>query len=810
MGHGSVVSSGPGQFETTPDIIRQKIILISAIDESLRTEAVLAPEFRKFSTFAVLFLLSCSPAVLAAQGGAQASREPIRPLAKELDAIFNRNEYAAKQVKFAWQKEGALYTILEPSANGKGIDIAGYDTASGKRSVLVSASQLTPPKSSAPLGIDEYTWSADQKKLLIFTNTRKVWRDNTRGDYWVFDESTGKLAKLGGDAPESTLMFATFSPDSTRVAYVRTNNIYVEDLATHKVIQLTSDGSADIIDGTSDWVTEEELHLRHCFRWSPDSQSIAYWQFDQSGVGVFTLVNDTAAEYPQVMQYKYPQPGTTNSAVRAGVVPAAGGATRWIKLEGDPRQHYIAEMEWAGNSGELLLEYIDRMQQNDKLMLANAQNGDARVFFEDSDKAWVEQQPITWIKTGDGKAPSAEKAPDLLWISERDGWRHAYRVDRATGQPKLLTGFDADLMSVEGMDTEGGWLYFAASPGDAVRQYLYRARLDGSAPPERVTPQSAKGWNTYDIAPNGRFASHSFSTFACPPRIEIVSLPDHKPLRTLEDNHVLAEKSKKILGGEPDFFKVQVANGVELDGWMIKPPNFDPAKKYPVLTYVYGEPAGATVRDEWQRVRGLFHALIASEGYLVVSFDNQGTPAPKGRAWRKGIYGAVGVLSAAQQGEAIQQLARERSYIDTSRMAIWGWSGGGSNTLNAMFRDAGVYSTGIAVAPVADESHYDSIYQERYMGLPETNKQGYHDGSPINFAQNLKGHLLIIHGSGDDNVHYQGTELLINKLVSLGIPFDFMDYPNRTHSISEGEGTSFHIYSLIARYLEEHVPVGAR
>jgi dipeptidyl-peptidase-4 len=264
------------------------------------------------------------------------------------------------------------------------------------------------------------------------------------------------------------------------------------------------------------------------------------------------------------------------------------------------------------------------------------------------------------------------------------------------------------------------------------------------------------------------------------------------------------------VAGEPEFFKVKVSGRVELDGWMMKPPDFDPAKKYPVLTYVYGEPAGATVRDEWGRVRGLFHGLIAQQGYLVVSFDNQGTPAPKGRAWRKCIYGAVGVLSAAQQGEAIQQLARERSYIDTSRMAIWGWSGGGSNTLNAMFRDAGVYSTGIAVAPVADESHYDSIYQERYMGLPQTNKQGYHDGSPINFAQNLKGHLLVVHGSGDDNVHFQGTELLINKLVALGLPFDFMDYPNRTHSISEGEGTSFHVYSLIARYLEEHVAPGGR
>jgi dipeptidyl-peptidase-4 len=241
---------------------------------------------------------------------------------------------------------------------------------------------------------------------------------------------------------------------------------------------------------------------------------------------------------------------------------------------------------------------------------------------------------------------------------------------------------------------------------------------------------------------------------------------------------------------------------------MMRPPDFDPTKKYPVLVNVYGEPAATLVRDTWGGNGRLFHALIAREGYIVVSLDNQGTPAPKGREWRKVVYGSVGVLSAAQQADAIRALAKEHSYIDTSRMAIWGWSGGGSNTLNLMFRSPGLYKAGIAVAPVADEAHYDTIYQERYMGLPQDNVKGYHDGSPINFAQNLTGHLLVIHGSGDDNVHFQGTELLINRLVELGKPFDFMDYPNRTHSISEGPGTSFHIYSLIARYLEEHVPPG--
>jgi dipeptidyl-peptidase 4 len=256
-----------------------------------------------------------------------------------------------------------------------------------------------------------------------------------------------------------------------------------------------------------------------------------------------------------------------------------------------------------------------------------------------------------------------------------------------------------------------------------------------------------------------------------------------------------------------EFLRVPVANHVTLDGWMIKPKDFDPAKKYPVLVYVYGEPAATTVNDRWSNQR-LYFAAIANEGYIVVSFDNQGTPAPKGREWRKAVYGSVGVLSAAQQADAIRELGKEHSYIDMTRLAIWGHSGGGSNTLNLMFRSNGLFKAGIALAPVADESHYDTIYQERYMGLPQENVQGYHNGSPINFAEGLQGHLLVMHGSGDDNVHYQGTELLLNRLVELGKQFDFMEYPNRTHGINEGKGTSLHLYTTLVRYLEEHVPAG--
>ncbi|MGA7460028.1 MAG: S9 family peptidase [Candidatus Korobacteraceae bacterium] len=722
-------------------------------------------------------------------------------LSTTLNAIFNKHEYDSKRFGPArWLDQGAKYTTVEPSTTvSDGQDIVEYETATGKRTVLVSAEKLRPASGAAAMKIDDYSWSTDNKQLLIFTNTKKVWRLNTRGDYWVLDLTSGHMKKLGGDAPESTLMFTKFSPDGKSVAFVRANNIYVQDLATDQVRALTQDGSKTLINGTTDWVTEEELSLRDAFRWSPDSQSIAYWQFDTTGVGEYSLINDTKEEYPVVTTYPYPQPGTTNSAVKIGVVPAQGGTTKWMELPGDPRNHYVPRMEWAKNSNELILEYLNRLQNTNQVLIANVQTGSVRTLFEDKDAAWVDYvRALEWVK--DGK--------ELVWLSERDGWRHAYVISRANGEPTLITKFSGDVISEVTVDDAGGWLYFIASPDDAVRRYLYRSRLDGSGTPQRVTPENQPGAHMYDISPDGKWAFHTMSTIDRPSMTELVSLPDHKAIRVLEANDALVKKAQKLISTPTEFFQVPVGDGVKLDGWMIKPPDFDPKKKYPVLVYIYGEPAATTVVDSWGGSRRLFDELIARQGYLVVSFDNQGTPAPKGREWRKSVYGDVGVLSSVQQAAAIRELAKERPYIDSSRLAIWGWSGGGSNTLNMMFRYPGLFKAGIAVAPVADQKHYDTIYQERYMGLPEQNAKGYHDGSAINFAQDLNGKLLVVHGSGDDNVHFQGTELLINRLVELGKPFDMMDYPNRTHSISEGPGTSYHIYSLIARYLEENVPAG--
>jgi dipeptidyl-peptidase 4 len=729
--------------------------------------------------------------------GASAIAQQSTNFDQQLRRIFEQNEFRVQTFgPAAWWEDGRRYTTVEPSTEVKNAnDIVAYDTAAGKRDVLIPASMLKPNATAAPLEIDDYSWSKDRTRLLVFTNSKKVWRDNTRGDYWVLDTRTKKLRQLGGRAPASTLMFAKFSPDGSHVGYVRDNNIYVEQVESGGITQLTNNGSATLINGTSDWVYEEELGLRDCFRWSPDGRSIAYWQFDSSGVEMMTLVNDTEELYPTTRRYPYPKAGTTNSAVRIGVVKSTGGGAKWIKAPGDPRNIYLARMEWLNDSATLMIERLNRLQNQIDVLLADAKTGEVRTALHEESKSWIDL----------AGEPEWLNSTEFVWVSDKDGWRHAFLQTIEGKNEKLITQFDGDMLGAPAVDASGGWLYFGASPQNATQRYLYRTKLDGTGNPERVTPSNQPGWHTYNISPDRHWAFHTYSRYESPPVTELVSLPDHHAVRTLVDNAAVRSKVEPLAKPPVEFVKLDIGGGVVLDAYLLKPANFDAARKYPLITYVYGEVASQTVVDRWGGNRELFHRALANEGYIVASIDNRGTPAPKGTAWRKIVYGIVGELSSQDQAAAVHALASRFSFIDGSRVGVWGWSGGGSNTLNAMFRFPETYKAGVSVAPVPDQKLYDTIYQERYMGLPADNADGYRRGSPINFAEGLKGKLLVIHGSGDDNVHYQGTERLVNRLVELGKPFDLMTYPNRTHSISEGKGTTVHIYSLIARYLREHL-----
>ena len=716
-----------------------------------------------------------------------------------------------------WQSDSSGYFALEPSTTKKGsTDLVRYASATGERTVFVAAEKLIPAGQTNPLTVEEFDFSDDGQKLLIFTNSARVWRSNTRGDYWVLDLKTSALRKLGADAKPSTLMFAKFSPDGTRVGYVRENNIYVESLSGEgksAITQITSDGTKYIVNGTFDWVYEEELFCRDGFRWSPDGKNIAYWQLNSEGVKEMTLINNTDALYPSTTTFPYPKAGETNSAARVGVVSATGGATRWFEVPGDPRNNYLPRMEWAASPDEVTIQQLNRLQNANTLMLGDVRTGKVRTILVEKDDAWVDNAwgDIDWDKKGlvRGDAEWIDGGKRFLWTTERDGWRHIYSISRDGRDVRNVTPGNFDVINVERVDDANDWIYFEASPDNATQRALYRLPLDGSGKLERVTPANLAGIHAYNVSPNSEFAIHVFTQFTQPATIDVLRLAQHATLRTLIDNRELKEKLAKLKKTPSEFFKVDIGEGVQLDGWMIKPPDFDPQKKYPVLFYVYGEPWGQTVLDSWGGRNTLWHMMLAQQGYIVMSVDNRGTPAPRGRAWRKIVYRKMGFISSQDQANAARAIGKW-PFVDPTRIGIWGWSGGGSSTLNAMFRYPDVYQVGLSVAPVPNLRYYDTIYQERYGGLPQDHPDEWTQSSPITFAKNLKGHLMLVHGTGDDNVHYQGTEALINALIAANKQFQMFAYPNRSHGIYEGPGTQLHLFGLFTKFINENLPAGGR
>ena len=701
-----------------------------------------------------------------------------------------------------WTSDGNGYYEYENA------QITMTNLATGQQTVLVAKAQLTPASRTAPLSVKDFSFSADGQKLLIYTNAKRVWRYETRGDYWVLDMKTRQLQQIGKERPESSLMFAKLSPDGRKAAYVSEHNMYIEDLSTGKITALTStNGTKKLINGTFDWVYEEEFGCRDGFRWSPDGQRIAYWQIDANTIRDFYLINTTDSLYSKIVPVEYPKVGEMPSACRVGVIDIATGKTTWMNVPGDPRQHYIPRMEWAGAT-EIILQQLNRKQNTSKLMLCNAGTGVATVINTETDDAWIDiksrwndDDPTGWEWLGGGK--------EFMWVSEKDGWRHLYRVSRDGKKETLVTSGKYDVIKPLHVDEKTGLVYFLASPKNATQQYLYRASLSGKGQPQQVSPTVQEGTHKYEISPNGQYAFHGFSNYYTRPLQEWVTLPGHKAMNPQDDISKAVSPEKKK-ASPVEFIKITTDDGVQLDGWMVKPTGFDPQKKYPVVFYVYGEPGAQTITDSWGGQQNfLYNGNMAADGYIYVSFDNRGTPAPKGRQWRKSVYRKIGTLNIRDQAMAAKKIL-QMPFTDSTRVAVWGWSGGGSTTLHLLFQYPDIFKTGIAVAAVANQLSYDNIYQERYMGLPQENRDDFLKGSPITYARNLRGNLLYIHGTGDDNVHYQNAELLLNELIKYNKQFQFMPYPNRTHSIYEGEGTTAHLTTLYTNFLKQHCPGGGR
>ena len=718
----------------------------------------------------------------------------------DLDRIYSGDFEPEAEPKIQWIEDGNAYVIIEKSQSIQGADeLMRYDSKTQEKTAYVPAESLHTANGS--LAVESFSLSQDGSKVLIFTNSSRVWRAKTKGDYWVYDMTSGDLKQIGASFEPSSLMFAKFSSDNSEVFYVQRFNIYRENFTTNKIEPLTMDGTGDIINGTFDWVYEEEFGKRDGFSISPADSNLAFWHVDASDTGTFYMINNTDSIYSKPIPLQYPKVGDEPSAVKIGVIDLKTNQIKWVALPGGERENYIPGMQWI-HDDLLLIQQMNRHQNTLIVWSYVPSNGELKKIYTEREDTFVELKypDLSADGWGSNDLSIVDEEKAFLRMTENDAWRHIYKVDIASGDQTLITPFDYDIASMR-VPTKKN-VYYMASPDNGTQRYLYQTDLKGKGNQKKLTPEKFIGVNNYNISPNGAYAIHSHQSAQKVKTIRLISLPDHKVIKTLVDNKVYENQLAGLHLPEVIFKTVTTEEGIDIDAKITLPVNFDKNKKYPVLFYVYGEPWGQVATDTYN---SLWNIMMAQKGYVLVAMDNRGTPSLNGSQWRKSIYRQVGRINAKDQALAAKEILK-LDYLDAERTAVWGWSGGGTMTLNLMFKYPEIYKTGVAVAAVSNQLVYDNIYQERYMGLPQENMQDFIDGSPVTYAKNLEGNLLLVHGTADDNVHYQSAELLINELIKQNKKFQMMSYPNRSHSINEGENTRKHLYNLITDYIMEHTP----
>lgn len=607
----------------------------------------------------------------------------------------------------------------------------------------------------------------------------------------TYDVRTGERVESDRNKEQPSQDRRMLSPDGRQLLEFHDGDLFVRDLQGSERTQLTKRPA------------ERDVRF-HDAVWSPDGKRILFIESDASDVRQRSVLTPDDPSYPGVQNHRFARVGEKIEKLRVGVVDAEGKEVNWLSIESPEEGIYLGQVDWAGNSDEVLVEKFSRFRNERSFLLART-SGEVKQIYHETNEAWAESSQgknsgLKWIQNG--------KA--FIVVSEKDGWRHAFLYSRDGDELHTLTPGEYDLIDRGAIDETNGWYYFYASPHNGTQKYLYRVPLDGSGKLVQITPENQLGTHQYDFSPDCKWAFHTYSRLDSPPRVDLVDLPEHKVVRVLEENIELHARAKEVVSHPTEFLQLDIGNGVTMDASMIKPKYFDPSKKYPVFVYVYGEPHAQTVLDEWGAAQVDFHRVVADLGYLVVSIDNRGTPAPKGAAWRRSIFGSLGPLSTEEQEAGLKELAKQRPFVDLSRVGIWGWSGGGSNTLNAMFRKPDSYHVGIAVVPKPQPHLYNAWFQEIFMRTRELNPDGYQRAAAINYADGLKGKLLIITGSGETNTHIQIIEGLVDRLIELGKPFDYMVYPNRDHGLREGSGTIVHVRMRIIRYLLDHLPAGPR
>ena len=681
----------------------------------------------------------------------------------ELQALKNTNQY----------------TILNFDRSAKSQQIDLYDYATLKK-----VSTLIDTKNFKELadGIDSYTFSSDEKQILIANNSNQIFRHSFTADYYLYNIETKQLSKLFDQVQEPTL-----SPNGSKIAYAKANNLFIYDISTKQTIQITSDGKKNaIINGITDWVYEEEFAFVRSFDWSSDSKKLAYIRFDESQVPEFTMDIYKKELYPTVETFKYPKAGEKNSIVSLHIYNVDLKAKKDVSL-GNYSDFYIARMKWTNDANVLSAQVLNRHQDNLDLLFVDGTTGNAKVVLNEKDKAYVDvTDNLTFLKDN-----------SFIWTSEKDGFNHIYFYDKSGKLKNQVTKGNWEVTAYYGFDELSKTIYYQSTEDGSINRSVFKIALDGK---NKVKLSQSVGTNSATFSPNYQFFINTFSSATQPAAYTLNSSKDGKQVQEIVNNKDLSEKLKKYSLPNKEFFELTTEKGHKLNAWMIKPKDFDATKKYPVFMFQYSGPGSQQVANDWLDTNDMWFMMLSQQGYIIACVDGRGTGF-KGAEFKKCTQLQLGKYEVEDQIDAAKVIGNY-AYVDKARIGIFGWSYGGFMASNCILKGADVFKMAIAVAPVTNWRFYDSVYTERYMTTPQENAKGYDENSPINFTDKLKGNYLLIHGTADDNVHFQNSMQMIEALVQSNKQFDWAIYPDKNHGIYGGK-TRIQLFNKMTNFVKE-------
>ncbi|MDD2674080.1 MAG: S9 family peptidase [Flavobacterium sp.] len=699
-----------------------------------------------------------------------------------IDELYNGTFRAQGMDELQSLKNTNQYTVLNADRQSRSMQIDLYDFATLKK-----VSTLIDTKSHKDLsnGIDSYTFDASEKMILLACNTNQIFRHSFTADYYLYDIANKKLKKLF----DFQVQEPTFSPDGKKIAYAKENNLYVYDLASDKSTPITTDGQKNsIINGITDWVYEEEFAFVKAFDWSADSKKVAYIRFDESQVPEFSMSMFGKELYPMMQTFKYPKAGEKNALVSLHIYDVNSNAVKNVNL-GNYNDFYIARMKWTNDANTLSAQVLNRHQNNLDLLFIDGNSGTAKVVLNEKDKAYVDvTDNLTFLKDN-----------SFIWTSEKDGFNHVYLYDKNGKLKNQLTKGKWEVTNYYGLDEKTNTVFYQSVENGSINRDVYRIGLDGK---NKVRLSQNTGTNAATFSPNFQYYINTFSSASQPTTYTLNEAKAGKQIQVIENNESLATKLKSYNLPAKEFFVLKTAKGNELNAWMIKPKDFDPAKKYPVFMYQYSGPGSQQVNNEWNSTDDYWFMMLSQQGYIVACVDGRGTGF-KGADFKKVTQLQLGKYEVEDQIDAAKVIGNY-AFVDKARIGIFGWSYGGFMASNCIMKGNDVFKMAIAVAPVTNWRFYDSVYTERYMTTPQENASGYDDNSPINHVDKLKGKFLLIHGSGDDNVHVQNSMQMMEALIQANKQFDSQIYPDNNHGIYGGK-TRIQLYTKMTNFIKENL-----